>query len=94
MITVVLIMLAGMLAGYLLRGRKTLLRLNGRLTLWTIWLLLFFLGLSIGHNEYIMRQLPGLGLTAFWVSIAGVGGSLLTAWVLWKFHFSQKGQKG
>ncbi|MFW5708233.1 MAG: LysO family transporter [Bacteroidota bacterium] len=89
MLTVVAIMFAGMLAGYLLRGQKRILRMNARLTMWVIYLLLFFLGLAIGGDEYIMRQLPELGLMALLITLLAVGGSLLTAWLLWRFAFAE-----
>ncbi|MFN3557499.1 MAG: LysO family transporter [Bacteroidales bacterium] len=93
MLTIVLIMLAGMLVGYFLRGQKKTLHFNGRLTIITIWLLLFFLGLSIGNNDHIMQKLPELGVAALWVSVAGVTGSVLSAWLVWKFFFASKGGK-
>ncbi|MFW5725409.1 MAG: LysO family transporter [Bacteroidota bacterium] len=89
MLTVVAIMFAGMLAGYLLRGQKRILRMNARLTMWVIYLLLFLLGLAIGGDEYIMRQLPELGLMALLITLLAVGGSLLTAWLLWRFAFAE-----
>ena len=90
MLIVAAIMFAGMLAGYLLRGQKKILRINARLTMWVIYLLLFFLGLAIGGDDYIMHQLPELGLMALLISVVAVGGSILTAWLLWRFAFSQR----
>lgn len=91
MIIVAAIMFAGMIAGYLLRGQKKVLRFNARITMWVIYLLLFFLGLAIGGDDYIMLQLPELGLMALVISVMAIAGSILTAWLLWRFAFSGKG---
>lgn len=90
MIKIVAIMFAGMLVGFLLRKRKSFFRLNARLTLWMIYLLLFFLGLAIGYNEYIMLNISALGITALIITLSALAGSLFTAWLLWKFVFSGK----
>ncbi|MFW6224143.1 MAG: LysO family transporter [Bacteroidota bacterium] len=92
MLIVAAIMLAGILAGYLLRGRKRILRLNSRMTMWTIYLLLFFMGMVIGHDEYIMQQLPELGFMAFIITIMAVLGSVSMAWLLWKLMFRKENQ--
>ncbi len=92
MLIVAAIMLAGMLAGYLLRGRKKVLRINSRMTMWTIYLLLFFMGMVIGHDEFIMQQLPELGLIAFIITIMAVLGSISMAWLLWKTVFRKEDQ--
>ncbi len=83
-------MFAGMLVGFLLRKRKSFFRFNAKLTLWMIYLLLFFLGLAIGYNEYIMLNLSSLGITALIITLSALAGSMLTAWLLWKFVFSGK----
>lgn len=90
MIKVVVIMFTGMLVGYLLRNRKSVFKVNARLTLWMIYLLLFFLGLAIGYNEYIMQNLSILGLTGLMVSVSALAGSIFTAWLLWRFVFHGK----
>jgi uncharacterized membrane protein YbjE (DUF340 family) len=90
MIKVVLILFAGMLVGYLLRERKSVFKVNARLTLWMIYLLLFFLGLAIGYNEYIMHNLSILGLTGLMVTLSALAGSIFTVWLLWCFVFRGK----
>lgn len=90
MLIVAAIMFAGIFTGYLLRGQKKILRLNARLTMWVIYLLLFFLGLAIGGDDYIMHQLPELGLMALLISFAAIGGSILAAWLLWRVAFSER----
>lgn len=90
MIEILLLMFGGMLAGYLLRRRSGLIRTLEKLIIWSIFLLLFFLGVAIGRDPVIMAGLPTLGLSALLLSTAGVLGSILGALLIWKFYFSRK----
>lgn len=82
MFTVIGIMFIGIGLGYLLR-RQSLPWINQVITA-LIWLLLFLLGIEVGHNEQIIRSLPTLGLEAFIIAIGCVLGSCVAAWALWK----------
>ena len=93
MLKVVIIMFAGMLVGYVFRKKTALNVVIGKGTLWTIFLLLFFMGLSIGKNDLIMQELATLGLTALQITLGAVLGSVIFAWLGWSFFFS-KNEKG
>ena len=88
MFTVIGIMFVGIALGYLLR-RQSLPWINKAITA-LIWLLLFLLGIEVGHNEQIIRSLPTLGLEAFSIAIVCVLGSCLAAWALWKYTHGRK----
>ena len=88
MFTVIGIMFAGIGIGYLTR-RNALPFINKTITV-LIWLLLFLLGIEVGHNEQIIRSLPTLGIEALFISIVCVLGSCITAWGLWKYINSKK----
>ncbi len=92
MTEILLLMVAGMLTGYFLKQQKTLIRIVEKLIIWSIFLLLFFMGLSIGRDPLIIGELPSLGLTAFLISTGGILGSLLTALLIWKLFFAKKPQ--
>ena len=77
--------------GYLLR-RNTLSWI-GKVITALIWLLLFLLGIEVGHNEQIIRSLPTLGMEAFLIAIVCVLGSCLAAWALWKHVNRRKEEK-
>ena len=83
MFTVIGIMFAGIGIGYLLRQKS--LPWIGKAITFLIWLLLFLLGIEVGHNEQIIRSLPTLGMEAFIIATVCVLGSCLTAWGLWKY---------
>lgn len=80
-------MAIGFLVGVLIRNKQKTVYGVDKAILFSIFMLLFFLGLSIGGDELIMASLPSLGLNAFLITIGGVGGSVLAAWVVWKFFF-------
>ena len=88
MFTVIGIMFLGIGAGYLMR-RQSLSWINKAITI-LIWLLLFLLGIEVGHNEQIIRSLPTLGLEAFAIALVCVLGSCLAAWALWKHVNNRK----
>lgn len=91
MFIVIGIMLAGIATGFLLRNRK----LPGlsQLTMGLIWLLLFLLGLEVGHNETLIQNLHALGLEALLLAVAGVLGSAIAARQLWVHLYRRKGGK-
>lgn len=70
------IMFAGILAGRLLR-RHLLGPLLGRLTMVSILLLLFLLGVAIGGNNHLLESLPRLGWQAIILMLFCVIGSII-----------------
>lgn len=90
MLTVIIIMCAGIALGFLIRNRKRWVRLADRLTMWAIYLLLFLLGVAIGTNDVIVKNLPALGFKALLISLGGVLGSVLVAWLAYRLWFAPK----
>jgi uncharacterized membrane protein YbjE (DUF340 family) len=93
MINVVLVMAAGIILGYFVRHKTMLIKINDKLIMWAIYLLLFVLGVSIGTNDTIMRSLPTLGLKALAITIGGVSGSVLLGWLTYIKFFKNKESK-
>lgn len=91
MFTVIGIMFVGIGLGYLMR-HQALPWINKTIT-YLIWLLLFLLGIEVGHNEQIIRSLPTLGMEAFVIAVVCVLGSCLAAWALWKYVNDRKEAK-
>lgn len=89
MFTIILIMTSGIALGWLLRNRRLL--FLGRVTNMLIWLLLFLLGVEVGGDERIVRGIASLGVEAAVVAAAGVAGSSLLAWALWRWARRGKG---
>ncbi|WP_347396447.1 LysO family transporter [Parabacteroides leei] len=92
MFTVIGIMFGGIAIGYLLRKVEFLQKI-GRPISYTILLLLFLLGISVGANEAIINNLTTLGGQAFLIALAGTGGGVLAAWGVYHFFFKERGRE-
>jgi len=93
MFTVVLIMAAGILAGFLLRKRKKIISLSEKLVMWAIYLLLFLLGVAIGVNDHILERFADMGLLALAITIGGVAGSIFMGWLVFRFVLKPQNNK-
>lgn len=89
MFLVIGIMFGGIAVGYLLR-KVELLQKIGKPISYTIILLLFLLGLSVGGNREIVANLPSLGGQALLIAFAGTLGSVLAAWAVYHFFFKER----
>ncbi len=65
-----------------------------RLMMWAVYLLLFLLGISVGHNPQIIENIHILGWQAFLLSIGALGGSLLLGKLLMLLYGKAVGEKG
>lgn len=81
MYTAILILAAGIACGRLfsiwLSGR-----LVGALTMASIFLLLFLLGVAIGSNNALLARLPDLGATALIIAMSCLAGSIGAAMLI------------
>lgn len=87
MLIVVGIMLGGLLMGRY--GPSVSSKVVQKLIVWAIWALLFLLGLSVGSNHQIMDNLGTIGLDAVLITLGAVAGSVLCAWVVYRFYFKK-----
>lgn len=78
MFIVIGIMFCGIALGYLFRQKSVLQKL-GKPISYTIYLLLFFLGISVGGDNEIIKNLPTLGGQGLLLAFAGTLGSVLAA---------------
>lgn len=86
MFKVIGIMLTGVLVGYVFR-KHSFIQETGKLISVTIFLLLFLLGIAVGTNTEIINNLSVLGIQAFLISFAAILGSVIAAWILYRFVF-------
>ena len=75
MFVVISIMFGGIAVGYLLR-RVELLQKIGKLISYTIFLLLFLLGITVGSNREIINNLSSLGGQALAISASATLGAV------------------
>lgn len=89
MFVIIGIMFAGVGLGYLLRNVETV-QYVGKTIGWTIFALLFVLGISVGSNDTVMSNLSTLGAQALVLAVTGAAGSAFAAWLVWNFAFRTK----
>ena len=56
------------------------------------WLLLLFLGWETGSDREVIGALPSIGLASAALSVGGVAGSCILAWLLWKYMGGKVGE--
>ena len=64
----------GIPAGWLLRRRSLVVKLANTALGWTVRIMLFFLGLSLGLDDTLLSQLQSLGLYAAFISSFSIAG--------------------
>lgn len=92
MFIVISIMFLGIGLGYVLRKIEWLQSLSKPIS-YTIFLLLFLLGVSVGANESIVMNLTTLGWQAFLIALAGTFGSVLAACGVYHFFFKERSRR-
>jgi len=90
MITVLLLMSAGIIIGWIFHSKEKLLKAVGYLTNWAIYALLFMLGLSVGTNEKILNNFGKIGFQAITLTLFAVIGSILFAWLTYHLFFKKR----
>lgn len=89
MVEIILVMLAGIAAGRLLRRVKAL-RMLPVTTMATIVALLFIMGGEIGGDEAVIRGLATSGVEAFVIAAAATFGSIVAARGVYGLFFSKR----
>jgi uncharacterized membrane protein YbjE (DUF340 family) len=85
MFTVIIILFLGIALGYVLRNKKKLLKAADKSLLWSIYLLLFLLGISVGSNQLIIQNFAEIGFKAIILSLAGVLASIFLSYFVYRF---------
>ncbi len=91
MIEIIGVMCIGIGLGYLLR-RFPILQEIGKAISVTIWLMLFFLGMSIGAIPGIFQHIGQLGGQATLLALAGTAGSILAASAVHRLFLKKEGK--
>ncbi len=81
---ILLLLIVSVAAGVGLQRFRALRHVE-RTTTWTVWLLIFFFGISLGSNDEIVNDFGRFGFTAVVVAVAGIAGSVLAAWFFGRY---------
>ncbi len=87
---VVLIMMAGIVIGWFLRQKKKVFPYIDKTITVTIFLLLFFLGLSVGLNDEIVKNFHLIGFNASLLTAGALAGSILLSWGIYHLFFKRQ----
>ncbi|MDR0661233.1 MAG: lysine exporter LysO family protein [Prevotellaceae bacterium] len=93
MIEVILFLVLGILLGYFVRKKQRFLSISNRLVSISIYALLFLLGVALGTNSDLLRQLPKLGGYAFVLAVLSILGSIVLAAFLYRKMFKKTEEK-
>lgn len=89
---ILILLLGGIIIGRLLSKKRGIIKTFDKLTTWSIYLLLFLLGVSIGTNREIISNLGTLGIKALIIAAFSVAGSILLS-ILTYHLFFRTGEK-
>lgn len=82
-------LLAGILAGYLLRKNERTLESIGRTNSGVVAVLLFILGASVGSNEQIVKNISKVGLQALLLTVGALLGSVCSSLFIQRFFLRE-----
>ena len=88
MFTVLAIMSAGIILGYLIRNKIRFIKYIDPSINIAIYLLLFLLGISVGGNRTVMDNLGSLGFNALLLAMGAVAGSVGLSYLTYKMFFA------
>jgi uncharacterized membrane protein YbjE (DUF340 family) len=81
------LLVAGVVVGIFIRNYKKVINLSAKLTDGSIFLLLFFLGISVGMNEKIISNFSKIGLQSFVITILATLGSIFVSYIVYRIFF-------
>ena len=85
MLIIISFLVFGIMLGFLLRRRESLVQISKKLTDWTICLFLFFFGLSVGGNKEIIDNFTAVGMVSLILAIGGISGSIFFSYFVYKY---------
>lgn len=89
MLSIIITMIAGVLIGYLFRNVQFLQKTEKSIS-YTIFLMLFILGISVGSNDLIINNLARFGWQAFVLASFGCLGSIIASWIVFNLFFKKE----
>ncbi len=89
MLYVLLSLASGSVIGFLIRNRTKASRGFGKATTGIIFLLLFILGLTVGSNESLFKNISTVGLKALILTLGGIFGSVGLSFVVYRRFFGE-----
>ncbi len=89
MISILVVLSAGIFVGFLLVGRPIWHKRNNNLMNLAIYVMLFLLGISVGTNREVISNLAKIGYESLAIAVASIAGSVLISTILFKLLFKK-----
>lgn len=89
MIEILIIMFSGIILGFIFRKKRSLITAADKLAGWSIYLLLFLLGLSVGNNEMVINNFAQIGLNSIIITLSGISGSIFLSFFAYNIFFKK-----
>ena len=89
MISILVVLSAGIFVGFLLVGRPIWHKRNNNLMTLAIYVMLFLLGISVGTNREVISNLAKIGYESLAIAVASIAGSVLISTILFKLLFKK-----
>jgi uncharacterized membrane protein YbjE (DUF340 family) len=90
MLFIIISLIAGIVFGYIFRKKLKFIKILDKSSGYIIFFLLFFLGLSVGINEKIIKNIGYLGIKAVLISAGAIAGSIICGLFVYIFFFKDK----
>ena len=90
MFGVMIVMLSGVLIGYILRNIRAIPALVSKINIYIIFLLVFVMGLSVGSTPQVIQGLGTLGLLGIAISVVSIAGSVFLSWIVYRHLFKKE----
>lgn len=87
MIEILIIMFCGIISGFIFRKKRTFITVADKLAGWSVYLLLFLLGLSVGNNKEVINNFANIGFNSSLITLSGVSGSIILSFIVYKLFF-------
>lgn len=93
MIMIFSMLLIGAVIGHHFKGNKYVIKYIHIVSFWSVLILLFLLGFSVGQNETIISNMHKIGLKSLVLSIAAVLGSAVLSMFVYNRYFKTEERK-
>ena len=80
-------MFCGIFSGFIFRKKKSFITFADKSAGWSIYILLFLLGLSVGNNKEVINNFTNIGFNSIIITLSGVSGSIILSFIIYKIFF-------
>ncbi len=91
MFTVIGLLCLGMAVGYPFRNKRVFRRLDKSIS-YTVYIMLFIFGITIGANKELLEDIGSFGLQALVIAVMTITGSAIASYFAYKLFLKRGGR--